>query len=391
MGDRISKIELDHRKDKVAKILGKREIDLLCLFSPTQIFYLTGLYLIQTERPMALIFDGRETSIFVPLLEREHAEELGGADKILTYSEYPGTEHPMKILAEKIEDRRPAKVGVDSDGYGGGYGYEGPSLSELISAEVEKMPQVIRDMMMIKSKQEIDLIRESVRWGNLAHQLLQDYTYPGLLENEISVQASLDASQAMIKTLGPDYVPVKGSDLPAGAGFRGQIGKKSALPHTLTTNQLIQEGDVLVTGASSEVGGYTSELERTMIVGDPTDRQIRYFQLMVKAQNTAFQTIKPGKKFSDVEKVMLDFYRENDLQDYWRHHTGHSIGVSGHEAPYFDRGDHREIRPGMVVTMEPGIYIPDFAGFRHSDTVLVTEEGIEILTYYPRNLESLII
>lgn len=210
-------------------------------------------------------------------------------------------------------------------------------------------------------------------------------------ENEISVQASLDASEVMIKTLGSDYKPIKGGDLPAQAGFRGQIGKGSAIPHALTTNEVIKEGDVLVTGAGAEVGGYTSELERTMIVGDPTDKQIEYFQLMVAAQDLAFKAIEPGKKFSEVDKELLKFYQTNNLTDYWRHHTGHNIGVSGHEAPYFDRGDDRKIRPGMVVTVEPGIYIPDFAGFRHSDTVLVTEEGAEIVTYYPRDLKSLII
>lgn len=387
----ISQKELARRKREVAKNLKDKEIDLLCLFSPTQIFYLTGLHMIQTERPMAFILEGEKTAIFVPLLEQEHVEEIGGVDEILTYDEYPGKKHPMEILAEEIAARKPTHVGVDNDGYGGGFGYEGPALSELLSIDVEEVPEIIQKMMQVKSKEEINLIRESVRWGNLAHQFLQDYTHPGLTANEISIRASLSASRAMIKALGPGYRPIKGSDLPAGAGFRGQIGKGSAIPHALTTNKVITEGDVLVTGASSEVGGYTSELERTMIVGKPTEKQTKYFQLMIKAQDTAFEAIKPGKQFSTVDKALLQFYRENDLENYWRHHTGHSIGINGHEAPYFDQGDKREIEPGMVVTVEPGIYIPDFAGFRHSDTVLVTEDGFEILTYYPRDLESLIV
>jgi len=76
---------------------------------------------------------------------------------------------------------------------------------------------------------------------------------------------------------------------------------------------------------------------------------------------------------------------------HWRHHTGYATGLRYHEGPFLDSGDHTEIRAGMVFTVEPGLYAPDLGGYRHSDTVLVTEDGIEILTYYPRDLASLII
>lgn len=387
----LSKDELaDHRKT-VRKKMADKEIDALCLFSPRGIFYLTGLYLIQTERPVGLLYDGNNTSAFVPTLEVEHVEKLGGVDEIISYEEYPGERHPIKILAEVIENRDIIRLGVDSDGYPGGYGYEGPALSDNLDLELEELPKLIEKIMQVKSEEEIELIRESCRWGNLAHRYLQDYTEPGKTENEISTMASLDASRAMLKTVGKDYYSPKGSTTPATAGFRGQIGKGSAIPHALTTNETIYEGNVLVTGASANVGGYVSELERTMIVGEPWKKQVEFFKSMVEAGDIAMEAIKPGASFADVDRKVRSFYKENDLMDYWRHHTGHSIGFAGHEAPYLDHHDERELKPGMVVTVEPGLYVPDFAGFRHSDTVLVTEEGSEALTYYPRDLESLVI
>lgn len=114
----ISEVELNRRKSEIAKVMADKQVDLLCLFDPTQIFYLTGLHMIQTECPMALLFDGKKTNIFLPLLEREHVEEMGGVDEILTYDEYPGAKHPLKILATTIKEHHPNKVGVDSDGYG---------------------------------------------------------------------------------------------------------------------------------------------------------------------------------------------------------------------------------------------------------------------------------
>lgn len=388
---RLSEEELANHRKKVLAKMDEKELDVLCLFSPRDIFYLTGLYLIQTERPVALIYDGEATEAFVPALETEHVKKLGGVDSILSYEEYPGEEHPMETLADRIEELGTSRLGVDSDGYSGGYGYEGPALSDIVEAEIEELPKMIEKMMHVKSEEEIQLIKESCRWGNLAHRYLQDYTEPGMTENEISTRASLDASRAMLKTVGDDYYSPKGATTPATAGYRGQIGRGSAIPHALTSNETIKEGHVLVTGATAHVGGYVSELERTMIVGEPWDKQIKFFNLMVEAGDIAMEAIKPGASFADVDRKVRSFYRENDLMDYWRHHTGHSIGFGGHEAPYLDWNDERELEPGMVVTVEPGLYVPDFAGFRHSDTVLVTNDGCKTLTYYPRALEELIL
>jgi Xaa-Pro dipeptidase len=97
----------------------------------------------------------------------------------------------------------------------------------------------------------------------------------------------------------------------------------------------------------------------------------------------------PGAKCSEVDQAVRDYYEKHELMPYWKHHVGHAIGLRYHEAPFLDLGDETEIRPGMVFTVEPGLYHPGLGGFRHSDTVLITEEGNEILTYYPRDLASL--
>jgi Xaa-Pro aminopeptidase len=385
----LSEEELNRHRKNLRKKMEKKDLDAVCLFSSRGIFYLTGIYLIQTERPVGLLYDGSKARIFVPRLEKEHVEQLGGVDEVLSYREYPGNRHPMEELGEEIENLPIRKIGLDSDGYPGGYGYDGPALSDIVDVEIEKIPKTIEEMMWVKSDEEIELIEESCRWGNLAHRYLQDLIEPGKSENDISTAASLEASRAMLKTLGSDYYSPKGATTPATAGFRGQIGAGSAIPHALTTNETIKRGDVLITGASANVGGYVSELERTMVVGTPSEKQEKYFELMLEAVEIALESIEAGVKFSAVDQTVWTFFKDNDLERYWRHHTGHSIGFAGHEAPYFDRGDDRILEENMVVTVEPGIYVPEFAGFRHSDTVLVTEDGYEFLTYYPRDLDSL--
>jgi Xaa-Pro aminopeptidase len=157
----------------------------------------------------------------------------------------------------------------------------------------------------------------------------------------------------------------------------------------LAANITFQEGDLLVTGASAPMWGYVSELERTMVLGKASDEQKKYFEHMKALQETAFEAIKPGIPCADVDLAVRAYFEKHDLMPYWKHHTGHAIGLRYHEGPFLDKGDQTIIQEGMVFTVEPGLYVPNLGGFRHSDTVVVRADGIECLTYYPRDLVSL--
>jgi Xaa-Pro aminopeptidase len=365
------------------------------LFDPYYVLYFAGFAFIPTERPIALVLAADGTrALVVPRLEVEHAEAKSTLERVEHYLEYPGEPRAEEVLAATIADLGiSGRVGADQDGYPWILGYRGPTLSELAGVTVVRVVEQIEAQMAIKSEAEIVLIRESVRWGNLAHRLLQRYTRVGVTETEVSQRASDEATFAMLDAIGEIYRAQSVSAWSGGAraGYRGQIGRNAAIPHALAGNLAFREGDVLVTGASAPVWGYLSELERTMFVGEPTKEQERMFAHMLALQELAFEEIRPGRLCSDVDNAVRAYFDEHDLWPHWRHHTGHAIGLRYHEGPFLDSGDHTEIRPGMVFTVEPGLYSPELGGFRHSDTVLVTGEGIEILTYYPRDLASLVI
>jgi Xaa-Pro aminopeptidase len=126
-----------------------------------------------------------------------------------------------------------------------------------------------------------------------------------------------------------------------------------------------------------------------MIVGPPNDEMRRLFEHTVGAQDAAFAAFRPGATCADIDGAVMRYLEQHDLLSYWRQHTGHAIGLRNHEAPFLDVGDHTPLEPGMVFTIEPGLYDPTIGGFRHSDTVLVTDDGIDMLTDYPRDIESL--
>ena len=390
----LSEREYERRVEKVRKVLRRRRLDALYLTNSTSIFYLTGYSFITTERPAALIIplDGKIT-FMGPLLEKDHVPlKTRIIEDVKTYVDYPGEKHPIDYFADFLKEMKLAnkRIGIDNKaGAAGIWGYRGPPITKkLRGAKFVDMKDLIPSMRLIKSEEEITLIRESAKWANLAHSLLQEYTEEGLWDVEVALAATYEASTIMKKTLGPEYEPLRRS-VPVSAGFRGQVGEMSAIPHSMATKRVIRKGDVVVTGASADVGGYSCELERTMIVGKPTAKQKRYFNVMVKAQEAAFNTFKPGVKCSEIDKATIRVFKKAGLMHLVKHHSGHGLGLEGHEPPWLDIGNDEPLKAGMVVSCEPGIYETGFAGFRHSDTVLITEDGAEIITYYPRDLDSL--
>jgi len=380
---RISASELAQRRDR----LRERAPEGFVLFTPDAIRYFTDFWFLSNERPVAYVeLAGDEPFVFVPEFEVERARAETSFERIESYPEYPGLEHPLRALAKLLGKRD--RIGADSDGYPGILGYAGPSLSDVSGATVSPLGDVIECFLRIKSPAEIELIRESGKWCAHAHRLLQEYTRAGVTEAEASLRASSESTLAMLAA--GEYGQLGSAD-GVKAGYRGQIGARSAWAHAIGHNIEFAAGDLLVSETGAPVWGYNAELERGMVIGEPSDSVKRMFEHVVAAQEVAFDAFAPGVTCADVDGAVMRYFEQHDLVPYWRQHTGHGIGLRNHEAPFLDIGDHTRVEPGMVFTIEPGVYDDRVGGVRHSDTIVVTSDGIEILTDYPRDLESLTI
>jgi len=386
---RITPEEFASRRAALAERLAG--YDGAVLFDPHHVMYYTGFAFIPTERPIAFVLtsDGRG-GMLVPRLEVEHAAANAAVDEIAHYDEFPGERHPMTLLKELLDSLGVrGRLAADNPGYPWMFGYRGRSLADLYGEEVGEIAGVVEDQMQIKSPAEIALLRESSRWAGVAHRLLQEYTRPGITETEVERRASSEATDAMLAELGSGYRGQSQWYHGVWAGYRGQIGRNAAIPHTFAGNIVFEPGDVLVTEATAPLWGYHSELERTMVIGPPSDEQQRLFEHMVVLQDLAVAALRPGRTCAEVDAQVRAYYDEHDLWGNWRHHTGHCIGLRYHEGPFLDHGDPTVIEPGMVFTVEPGLYDAALGGFRHSDTIAVTADGVDWLTDYPRDLESL--
>ncbi len=370
-------------------------MDALYLTNPTRILYVSGFSHIATERPLALTIP-TDGPIFLmgPHLEYDHVrQDAPTIEEVYFYPDYPGTQHSMRYFS-KIMVRKglgSSRIATDSfSGASGGWGYRGPSLDELLpKAKFIDGRDIVDGMRLVKSPQELRLLRESAKWSGVAQDILMENLKPGVQDALVGLKASYETLAQMLRKLGSKYLQLKWGLSPVVIGFRGQVGPGSAIPHAIYTKRNVRRGDVLVSEAGVEIGGYTSELERTLIVGRPSSKAKRYFEVMVRAQAAALKTFRPGVQCGSVDEAARKEVEKSGLADCLRHHTGHGIGLDGHEPPWLDPGDRTALKTGMVFSCEPGLYLPGYAGFRHSDTVVITGGGIDIITEYPRDLESL--
>ena len=385
--------EFRERRERLLDHARERGLSGYALFGADYIRYFTGFNFLATERPVAVVGNlTGELAVFVPEFEVERVRAETSFELVESYPEYPGTEHPLRLLGGVLRELGvTGPVGADEDGYPGILGYTGPALSEVTQQPVTALGPFVESLLVRKSQTEIELIRESARWCEHAHRLLQEYTRPGATEAEASLRAGHEATLALLETLDGSYGGQQASSDGVSAGYRGQIGLRSSWAHAVAHNIEFEEGDVLVTETSAPVWGYNAELERALVIGAPTDEMRRLFDHTVAAQQVAFDALRPGVTCSEVDRAVLAYFEANDLLPHWRQHVGHGIGLRNHEAPFLDVGDHTRVEPGMVFTIEPGLYSDEVGGFRHSDTVAVTEDGIDVLTSYPRDLESLTI
>jgi len=284
---------------------------------------------------------------------------------------------------------QPDRVGADHDGYVPYWGYRGPRLNDITGRPPIDAEMLVETLRRVKSKAELDCIQLSCDWAVRAHRRMQQSIVEGKTEMECYMPSAVETLSEMVHEM-PGWRPV---GFAGGSGLTAMFvaGRSTAMPHGFVKGHGILRGDVLVSGAAADIDGYQSELERTMIVGEPTDAQERAFAAMLALQARAIETMSPGVPAGEVELAVIRLAEEIGVRDALRHHAGHSIGLEAHEAPFLDHGEEAILEAGMVFTVEPGVYMKELGGFRHSDTVVITDDGHRVMTNYPRELKDLVI
>jgi len=380
--------EFSCRQDRLRSELTKSGLAGAVVFHPVRVTYLTGFAFYPTERPIALILPvDAAPMMLVPALEEQHLLSQSPTLKVHAYPEYPGREHPMLQLGRLVAARGRGmdNWGSDCEGYIDLNGYQGPLLSEVLGRTVSCISDLVDRMRMVKSAAELDIMREAGSLAAHAHRLLHDGLAVGGVERSICRQAE---EQALANA----------ADLGQGDtwGYLSVIvtllsGTRTGMPHAATGMRQIQSGEGVVTICEAIAGGYHAELERTLFMGPPSERQRRYYEVAHDAQQLALSLLRPGALCAEIDAKVSEWLAAQGCAEFVLHHQGHGLGLEGHERPFLDIGDTTVLEAGMVLSVEPGLYVPGIGGFRNSDTVAVSERGADILTPYPHKLAELVV
>ena len=240
--------------------------------------------------------------------------------------------------------------------------------SESISAE-----ESLNSLRMQTDDTEIHAMRRAIEIPQFAINNTSNKVKIGMTEIELASELTLQLLRAGSTPEFPFFPIVSG-------------GPNSANPHASPSSRQLSPGDLLVIdwGASHE--GYVSDITRTFAIKDVEDEYIKVAKIVAEANNEAYETGGPGVPASKLDQAARKLIDDAGYGKYFTHRTGHGLGMEGHEAPFIRDGNELLLQPGMIFTIEPGIYLPNRGGVRIEDDVLVTDEGLERLTNLPRDL-----
>ncbi len=348
--------------------LKKTGIDALLVTNPRDIRYLTGFV---GDDSWALIpLKGRKVYILSDFrFEEQIAKEAPHAVAIMRKK---GLAHELATWTDKL---RIDKVGLQT-------GHVTLAQRKAIAAQLgARRLKAINDGLYgqraVKNPDEVKAIRKALKIQQQAFEETRQFIRPGMSEYEIAAYL-----EYRMRTLGAD-----------GVSFPSIVAAdaNASLPHAIPGSRKVRPGGIILIDWGAKWGGYCSDLTRVLALGKIKPRLREIYQIVLDAQLAAIDAIAPGKRLKDIDKVARDVIDRAGYGDRFGHSLGHGLGLDIHELPTLASRSEGVLKPGHVVTVEPGIYLPGVGGVRIEDDVLVTERGRRVLSDLPKSLESAII
>ncbi len=234
------------------------------------------------------------------------------------------------------------------------------------------LSEILSDIRAVKEPQEIDKIKSAQQITDTAFSYILERIEEGRSEKDLALELEF-----FMRKNGADAVSFE---------IIFVSGPNSSLPHGVPTNRKLQAGDFITIDFGADFGGYKSDMTRTVALKSVSDEQKQVYETVLKAQLSALNAIKAGKVCKDIDKIARDVIKNAGYGEYFGHALGHSVGLDIHESPNFSPLCDKKLNAGMILSVEPGIYIPQKFGVRIEDLVLITENGHENLTKSNKSL-----
>lgn len=339
----------------------------LLLLSASNLAYATGLFLSANERPMGVWLPVSGNPILMlPSLEQENAEGTGLID-LRFYDEYPGKVPAVLWMLDQIGRKC---IGIDQLDAA----FLDAARAKLSGLDLTDYAMIARS---IKEPEEISLTIEAAKFADLfltrLHAVAGDIINQGGTELDLMTDAKGHAYDALMAKHKKAF-----AGTPMGITASVHSGPRAALPHGAVLERRPKPGDTLIAGIGASLGGYHAESGVTLIVGDISQEQKKIMTAMQECNDACVEACAKRLTCTAVNDAALEALHAADLGDAIRHRIGHGMGLQGHEAPWLSPGDDTQVKTNMVFSNEPGVYRPDFDGYRTINTMIVTETGVRV-------------
>jgi len=373
----ITREERLQRQEKARRLMQANNLDAILLMEGTSLNYFTGIRWWGGERLFVMVLPAKGAAFYVcPAFEEGRAREQISKSPENTQADvriWQEDESPYQRVAQGLKDRGiiTGRLGIEetvkfvfSDGI----------TKEAPQAKIASATPVTAGCRIIKSDHEVELMRLAAKVTLAAYEASWRALKEGMTQQEI--KTFIEAAHSKL-------------------GFSGdadvQVGEFSAFPHGSVTPQVIREGTIILVDGGCKVEGYSSDITRAFVLGKPTDKMKKVFDIVHRAQSTVLATAHPGLECGAVDaaarRVITDAGYGPDYK-YFTHRVGHGMGMDGHEWPYLVRGNPTKLAANMTLSDEPGIYIRGEFGVRLEDDMHITENGAELFTPQSPSLDN---
>jgi len=352
--------------DKIKEVLKKYEVDAILVTNIVNVQYLSHF----TGSTGSVLLTKNKKYVLVDPRYSVQAKEQCPDCEVVVYGGSASSKNINQSLEVLFEQEGIKTLGLESDylSYAkyNGYVKAFPQIENFVEVNID-------DLRVIKSSKEITTIKKACKITEQVFDYVVKNIKVGMSEQEVS---NMMLSKALeLGASGMSFDTIVAS------------GVRSSLPHGVASDKIIEANDMITLDFGVMYKGYASDMTRTICLGSQPDaKHVEIYEIVMDALLKATKSVKPGIKASHVDKVARDYITKHGYGQYFEHGTGHAFGREVHEKPYINPNDQTILEPGMVFTIEPGIYLKDFGGVRIEDDILVTKDGYEVLTHSDRDL-----
>ena len=341
----------------IKELLNKNKADAILIYNPKNRLWFSEFkstegYILITKRESILYVDGRYSTA-----AKINAKNT---DKIIQFG------NVFELINKDLKALKITNLGFESE-FVSYLGYE--NYKKYLSANI--IPIDTREIRSIKTNEEIALIHKACEISDKAFSNILKKIKPGM--SELSVDSIIFSTYMSEGADEPSFPSIVVS------------GKRGALPHGRASEKLIKNNELVTIDFGCYYKGYASDITRTIAIGQPDSQLVEIYNIIKKAQEKGIMAIKPGIKTTEIDKICRDYIKAKGYGKYFIHSTGHGLGANVHEFPRVSPYCNVKLKPGMVITVEPGIYIPGLGGVRIEDDILVTDTGYQQLTSSKKN------